>query len=156
MIQPRNPQRNPRKGDLVWVGHHIGAITATERIKSANGTLMLVLSVALELTNKVPFYDQHRFLSQQFRLPAELKDSAKRVEIMKFFLDELIVLPRNLDAYLDVYEREIKTYATAPSASDVLRHIKNAKMIFDLLAARAAKQASKPTTPAIPKPKKQA
>jgi len=142
MTKPRNPQRNPRVGDYIWVGHHIGRITETERITSANGTLLRLLTVALELTNKVPFYDQHRFLSQQFRLPAELRDSTKKVEFIKFFSDECIVLPRTFDAYLEQYSRDMKqSMLPAPSVAEVLGHIKNAKLIFDILATRAVKEA---------------
>ena len=111
---------------------------------SANGTLLRLLTVALELTNKVPFYDQHRFLSQQFRLPAELRDSTKKVEFIKFFADECIVLPRTFDAYLEQYSRDMKqSMLPAPSVAEVLGHIKNAKLIFDILAARTVKEAKK-------------
>ena len=146
---PRNPQRQPRKNDWCWVASHLGRIARVERVPAVNvqpggKKTMQVLYVELMMNVKVPYYDQERFRSEQFRLPKELKNTkAKTVEVV-FFPDELIILPANPLDYPDMYQNDLRFRGLNPTGIECIRHINNALFIYSLIAKITAASKPKP------------
>lgn len=134
-MKPHKPYRPalPSRGQFVWIGHYLAQVS---RIKSSRDKLMPRFYLDIYLPARLPYFDMHRFIHRQFKIPADVRHlQSGIVSLGPFWPDEFITLPPNPDDYMDAYYTDMKARDDGwPDGLETIRHLRNARIVYVELA----------------------